>query len=285
VSAPRVVDAHVHFWDPGVLPYPWLDEIASLRRAFLPPQHAAATAGAPVERLVVVEGNCQPARAREEVRWVEALERREPRIAALVAYVDLTSDGAAGEIEHLAAHPLVRGVRHNIQGNPSGFCLRSEFVAGVREAGRRGLTFDLCATHDQLADVLALARLCPDTALVLDHCGKPPIGDAAAFTPWAERVGELAALPQVRCKLSGLLTEAAPEWRDDEHLLPYAERVLECFGRERLLFGGDWPVVTLAGTWQEWYDFTRRFTAAWSDAERAAFYAGNAERLYGLDEP
>ncbi len=279
-----VVDAHVHFWDPGVLPYPWLDEFPSLRRAFLPPQHAAATATALVERLVVVEGNCQPVRAREEVRWVEELARRESRIAALVAYVDCTSAGAAGEIEHLAAHPLVQGVRHNVQGNALGFCLQPAFVAGVREAGRRGLTFDICATHDQLADVLALARLCPDTPLVLDHFGKPPVGDPGAFAPWAGRVRELAALPHVWCKVSGLLTEAAPGYRRDENLLPYAERVLDCFGAERLMFGGDWPVVTLAGTWEEWYGFTYRFTAAWSDQERAAFYAGNAERFYGLGE-
>ncbi len=280
----RVVDAHVHFWDPGALPYPWLDEFPSLRRAFLPPQHAAATAATPVERLVVVEGNCHPVRAREEVRWVEELKRRESRIAALVAYVDCTSDGAAGEIEHWVAHPLVRGIRHNVQGHAPGFCLQPAFVAGVREAGRRGLTFDICATHDQLANVLALARLCPDTPLVLDHFGKPPVGEVAAFAPWAERVRELAALPHVCCKVSGLLTEAAPECRRDENLLPYAERVLDCFGPERLIFGGDWPVVTLAGTWDEWYGFTRRFTAAWSDEERAAFYAGNAERFYGLGE-
>ncbi len=281
----RVVDAHVHFWDPGVMPYPWLDEVPSLRRAFLPPQHATATTAALVERLVVVEGNCHPDRARDEVRWVEELQRQEPRIAALVAYVDCTSDGAAAEIEHLTAHPLVCGVRHNIQGNPPGFCLQPAFVAGVREAGRRGLTFDLCATHDQLTDVVALARLCPETPLVLDHFGKPPVGDAAAFARWTERVGELAALPHVWGKVSGLLTEAAPEYRRHEHLLPYAERVLECFGPERLLFGGDWPVVTLAGTWEDWFGFTRRFTASWSETERAAFYVGNAERFYGLKEP
>ncbi len=233
---------------------------------------------------MVVEGNCHPARAREEVCWVEELERREPRIAALVAYIDCTSAGAAGEIEDLAPHPLVHGVRHNVQGNAPGFCLQSAFVAAVRETGRRGLTFDICATHDQLADVLALARLCPDTPLVLDHFGKPPVGDGAAFAPWAERVRELARLPNVCCKVSGLLTEAAPEHRRDEDLLPYAERVLDCFGPERLIFGGDWPVVTLAGTWDEWYGFTCRFTAAWSDDERAAFYAGNAERFYRLGE-
>jgi L-fuconolactonase len=276
----RVVDAHVHFWQPAELEYPWLADLPPLQRAFLPRDHAAACGGA-VEKLVFVEANCRPDQALREVRAVEALAVEDARIAGIVAFVDLTDARDAGRaLDALADAPLVRGIRHNIQGQPAGFCLQPTFVAGVREAGRRGFGFDICITHDQLEDAIALARLCPDTPLVLDHCGKPAIA-AGALDPWRAQIATLASLVHVWCKLSGLLTEAG-ERCGDEELAPYADVVAQAFGTGRLMYGSDWPVLTLAGTYGDWYGFTRRFTAGWSDAETRAFYGGNAARFYRL---
>ena len=276
-----VVDAHVHFWQPAELDYPWLADLPLLQRAFLPRDHAAACGAAPIEKLVFVEGNCRPDQALEEARFVEALAAEDRRIAGIVAFVDLTEARTAGRaLDALADVPLVRGIRHNIQGHPRGFCLQPAFVAGVREAGRRGLSFDLCITHDQLEDAIELARGCPDTRLVLDHCGKPPIA-AGVLDPWRAHIETLAALDHVMCKLSGLLTEAGAR-RGDEDLAPYAGHVAQSFGAGRLMYGSDWPVLTLAGTYDDWFGFTERFTAGWSAAGSRAFYRDNATRCYRL---
>jgi L-fuconolactonase len=277
-----VVDAHVHFWDPQVLTYPWLDDLADLQRAFLPVDYAAASAGAPVERIVFVEGNCRPAQNIAEAAYIDGLAVGEPRISAIVAYADLTdASGRDRALETLAGFPRVRGIRHNIQGEPVGFALQPAFVAGVRAAGRRGFTFDLCITHDQLPEAIELVALCPDTRFVLDHCAKPAVR-RGLVEPWRAELARLAAFDTVCCKLSGLLTEATPHaWRDDE-LVPYASHVMDVFGIDRVLYGSDWPVLTLAGAYSDWYGFTRRFTEQWTATERQRFYHDNALEFYGV---
>ena len=276
----EIVDSHVHLWDPSALEYPWLAALPALRRPFLSDDLAAAVGEAPVRRVVFVEANARVDQALAEV----ALAARAPMVAAIVAYAALDQpDTLAERLELLRDRPLVKGVRHNIQGNPPGFVLRDSFVDGVREVGRRGLSFDLCATHDQLPEVAELCRLCADTPLVLDHCGKPPIR-SRALEPWAAAIADIASLEHVACKLSGLLTEAAPDW-SEEQLLPYAEHVVESFGHGRVMYGSDWPVLTLAGGYGAWYRFTRRLTAGWSEEETRSFYSDVAASFYRLAAP
>ena len=282
-----IIDTHVHFWDPAALHYPWLEEIPSLDRSFLPADYRGAAGTIPISKMVFVEANCRPEETQAEVALIEGLAEAEPRIAGLVAFANVAQGlGAGGSglgytLDGLCRSPLVKGIRQNIQGKPAGFCLQPAFVDGVREVGRRALTFDLCATHDQLGDVAELVRQCPGTSFVLDHCGKPAIRDQRT-EPWRGHIAALAAQDNVSCKLSGLLTEAAPEGWSDDDLLPYAAWVVEAFGGERVMYGSDWPVLTLAGGYCDWYGFTERFTAGWSPAARARFYEGNAARVYGL---
>ena len=281
-----IVDSHVHFWDPEVLHYPWLTGVPPLHRAFLPRDYAAATGQIPIGRMVFVEANCRADEAGREVKFVERLVRAEPRVAGIVAFVDLAQgigtrgSGLGKTLDALSRSPRVKGMRQNIQGQPPGFCRQPAFVEGVREVGRRGLVFDVCATQDQLGEVVDLVRDCPDTRFVLDHCGKPAIRDRS-FEAWSADVTRLAAYENVCCKLSGLLTEARATWCPED-LVPYAARVVECFGSERVLYGSDWPVLTLAGDYGSWYGFTQRFTQGWSVAERSRFYADNAARVYDL---
>jgi L-fuconolactonase len=277
-----IVDAHVHFWDPAVLEYPWLESLPDLRRAFLPADYDRWAADVQVGKIVFVEGNPRPDQNLAEVEFVRRLAARDPRIGGIVAYVDLLdAERRARTLDALGEIPLVKGIRHNIQGNAAGFCLQPAFVEGVREVGRRGWGFDLCATHDQLADVVALARQTPGTRLVLDHCGKPGIR-AALRDPWAAHIRELAALPNVWCKLSGLMTEADPAVWTEADLLPYAEHVVESFGTGRIIYGSDWPVATLAARSPAWYPLTRSISERWSDAERCRLYWENAHRFYNL---
>lgn len=266
-----IVDAHVHFWDPTALQYPWLDELPALQRSFLPADYPKA-----VEQCVVIEGNCLPTQSVPEVQFFERLANDDPRIVGIVAFAELTEPAA---LECLTNKPLVKGIRQNIQGQPSGFALRRAFAEGVREVGARGWTFDLCITHDQLSEAIALVERCPDTQFVLDHCAKPAIRTAAR-DPWRRDLARLAAHENVCCKISGLLTEAdLAHWNDDD-LLPYATHAVDCFGIDRVLYGSDWPVLTLAGDYASWFQFTAHFTQSWSDHERRRFYAENAARVY-----
>ncbi|GAC1654372.1 MAG: amidohydrolase family protein [Gemmatimonadaceae bacterium] len=281
-SAEEVVDAHVHFWNPEILEYPWLSEARPLNRAFLPSDYAEPRSTAGVTRAVFVEANCVTTDGRREADMIDALARDEPWIAGIVAFVSL-ADGATSmqALDDLSPLPRVKGVRQNIQGQPAGFCLQPDFVRGVREVGRRGLSFDICVTHDQLKDAVELVRQCPETRFVLDHAGKPSIGRGRRDR-WNTDVARLALLPNVWCKLSGLLTEADADHRREEDLAPYALHVQECFGSGRMMYGSDWPILTLAGTYAGWFSFTQRFVERWTAAERQRFYCDNAVDFYGL---
>jgi L-fuconolactonase len=273
-----VIDSHVHFWDPGVLEYPWLRGVPALRRSFLPADLAAAPASPPPRRVIFVECNARPDQALEEVRFAESM----PEVAGIVAYGALDrTETLASRLDELCSRPRVRGVRHNIQENAPGFCLEPFFVEGVREVGRRGLSFDICATHDQLGEVAELCRRCPETRLVLDHCGKPPIR-SGRIEPWADALRELASMDHVSCKVSGLFTEADPGSPDGDGVLEFARHAVECFGPRRLLYGSDWPVLTLAGELGAWYRFTLRLSEEWSEEDRRAFYHDNAVSFYRL---
>jgi len=270
-----VVDAHVHFWDPAVLHYPWLDGIPTLRRSFLPRDYPDD-----VQAMVFVEANCAPGEGASEVDLVERLA--EPRIAGTVAYVDLLDEEhRSAALDYLSRVARVVGVRHNIQGTPRGACLDPRFVRGVQAVGQRGYVFDLCATADQMHDVTALAERCPETQLVLDHCGKPAIKNDA-FDDWARSLERLARFANVSCKLSGLLTEARADQRDARSLRAYVDHVCACFGAVRVMYGSDWPVSTLAGGAGLWRSLVEELTSHWTTEDRQRLFADNAVRLYRL---
>ncbi len=275
------IDTHVHFWDRGVLPCPWLDEQPSIAGPHTPATlHAEATTGLP-EKIVFVECG---APWLDEVKWVEQLAAREPRIVAIVAKC-MMNEGAVtvANLAELRRHPLVRGVRHLIQHEPDpDFCARPEFIAGVQACGEAGLSFDLCCFHHQRPAVGRLVRACRGTRFILDHFGKPGIR-AGLIDPWREHIRELAAMPHVDCKLSGIITEADhAAWTTDQ-LRPYVEHVLATFGPSRVLFGGDWPVAKLAGAYPRWLDTARALVSHVSPADQDAIFRGNARRVYRLN--
>ena len=280
-GVPAILDAHVHFWDPTQLQYPWLERLPALGRPFLSPDYSTATAGVPIDTVILVEANCLPNQTHREVDFFERAAASDGRVAGIVAYASLTAQWELDRtLDALSAVPRVKGIRHNIQGEGPGFCTQTAFVDGVQKVGSRGLTFDLCATHDQLRDVFELVRECPNTRFVLDHCGKPAIRDRL-LDPWRADLARLADCVNVWCKVSGLLTEAARGWQDAD-VLPYASHVIEHFGPERVIYGSDWPVLTLAGGYTDWFGFAERLTAGWSDAERRGFFCDNARRAYAI---
>jgi L-fuconolactonase len=288
ISIPEfsIIDAHVHLYDPARLRYPWMAAHPSLNRPHLPADFTAACGPVPVDGMVFVEVDAAPEDRLEEARWVAGLAQSDPRIRAIVASAPLEL-GAAAEphLERLRDIPLVRGVRRLIQSEPDPeFCLRPGFVEGVRLLGRYGFSFDICVYHGQLGAAVELVRRCPEIRFVLDHVGKP--GICAGLTePWRRHIREIAALPNVWCKLSGMATEADPAaWTQDD-LRPYIDHVIACFGFDRLMFGGDWPVSTLATDYPRWVQTVEWATRSCSADERRRLFGDNALAFYGTTRP
>ena len=279
----RILDSHVHFWDPERLHYPWLSGAQGLQRAFLPTDLPALADGA-LDGVIFVEANCRAMENIEECDFINALATNGAPILGVIAYVDMCDTARRRtSLQHLEGQSRVVGVRHNLQHQPTGFAVQDEFVRGVQDAGARGLTFDLCITADQLSEATELVERCPGTSFVLDHCGKPGIA-CGAYEPWAGDLGRLAAHRNVACKLSGLLSEARPDQRTATGLGTFARRAMDCFGADRLLYGSDWPVVTTAGGEPLWRTLALDLTSEWSLAEREAFFFDNAVRIYGTGQ-
>ena len=279
-----IVDTHVHLWDPKRLRYPWLDGIAALNRPFGLADYRKACGAVKVEAMVFVQCEVEFAQAMEEVEWVLGLARGAPRLKGLVPWAPLENGTGAEEyLENLVrCSPLIKGVRRLIQSETEpGFCLQRGFVQGVRSLARYNLSFDLCISHRQLADTVGLVRQCPNVTFVLDHIGKPDI-KGQVTEPWRSELRDLADLPNVVCKVSGLVTEADVEKWTREDLRPYLDHVLACFGFDRVLFGSDWPVVTLAAEYPRWVTALDWALAGCSAVEKRKIFRDNAVRFYRL---
>ncbi len=188
--------------------------------------------------------------------------------------------------EHLeslvAISPAIKGVRRNLQDEAeSDFCLRPDFVAGVRLLAEFNLSFDLCIKYWQLQYITELVRRCPHTTFILDHLGKPDIKQRS-LDPWQADLRKLAELPNVACKISGMVTEADHAGWQPADLGPFIEVVLEAFGEDRVLFGSDWPVALLASSYRHWYETLEALTARLPVSARRKLWAENAQRIYRI---
>ena len=275
----RYIDSHMHFWDQDRMPYTWLHEVPSIAHQHVPATiHAEAGANLP-EKIVFVECG---APWLDEVKWIEQLTTAEPRIVGIVAKIAIDAGAqTSADIAELRRHPLVRGVRHLTEHAPVDTCARPEFIAGVRQLAPAGLSFDICCKHPQLPAVIELVRQCPQVNFILDHGGKPGIRDGL-LDPWREHIRTLASLPNIVCKLSGLVTEADNQHWTPDQIKSYAAHLIETFGPSRLLFGGDWPVAKLACGYVRWLELAQQFTAHLTPTEQAAIFHSNATRVYRI---
>ena len=278
-----IIDTHLHVWDPGKLDYPWLADIPLLNRPFLIDEYKKACGSVSVEMMVFVQAEADFAAYREEVEWVTSVAVDEPRIKGIVAWAPLEKgDAADPELAALSKFPLVKGIRRIIQFEEDiEFCLRPDFLLGVRLLPRHGLTFDICINHTQMANTIRMVEQCPEVNFILDHIGKPDIKNQL-LEPWKCELRTLSGFPNVWCKMSGLATEADMEGWTQDDLKPFIDHVLECFGFDRTMYGGDWPVATQATEYPRWVE-----TLAWavgdcSDQDLKKLFYENAVGFYRL---
>jgi L-fuconolactonase len=275
-----LVDAHLHLWDPARLEYPWLAGIPQLHRRFGPAD--LDTGGHLLTGVVFIEAGRRDDQALAEVAWVEQLAAHWPVLQAVVAHAPLErGERCRRQLAELSRHRLVTGIRRNLQDEPAGFALAGDFVAGVRLLAGFGFSFDLCVRHRQLPEVTELVAAVPEVTFVLDHLGKPPVA-SGQLDPWREDLSRLAGHPNVVCKLSGLATEADHQRWQVADVLPYLACALAEFGPERCLVGGDWPVATLATSYQRWLDTVAGAISGLADEQQRAVLAGTATRVYRL---
>jgi len=275
-----VIDTHQHFWDLSRFDYPWMNgpELAPLRRDYLPADLEPLLAPAGVHRSVFVQARHDV----EESRWVLGLSERHDFLAGVVGWVDLASDACEEQLAELRRHAAFVGVRHITHDEPDDdWIVREEVLRGLKLLERNGVPFDLLFRPRHLRHVPTLARRLPDLPLVLDHLAKPPIREAR-LDGWREDLEAAARFPNLHCKLSGMVTEA--DWKSwtPADLAPYVRVAFEAFGPERLMFGSDWPVSNLCGSYGQVVDALREALGDVGDEARAQIFGGTARRFYGL---
>jgi L-fuconolactonase len=270
------VDAHQHFWSVARSDYGWLTpDVGSIYRNFLPADLAPLIARHGITRTVLV----QAAPTVGETDYLLALADATPFVGAVVGWIDFAEPRHRRHLERFSRHPKFRAVRPMIQDlSDDGWALRSELAWAFDAVTELGLHFEFLGKPKHLDVAAELLRRRPGVPVVLDHCLKPAIRNRA-FEPWASKIAAIARDSTAVCKLSGLATEAAPGWTTDD-LKPYVEHVVAAFGPDRVMWGSDWPVLELNGSYDSWMVATLALIGAHPGVD--AMLGGTAARVYRL---
>jgi L-fuconolactonase len=273
------IDAHQHFWQYSPEEYGWIGpDMAVLKQDYLPGDLLPLLEATNLDGTVAVQAR----QTLKETRWLLDLTDQHPFIKGVVGWVDLCSSGLQAQLDRYCAFPKFRGVRHIVQDEPDNqFILRPDFLRGLASLTEFGLTYDLLLFPRHLPVACQVVARFPDQPFVLDHIAKPPIKDGVS-EPWASDIRRLAAFPNVCCKVSGMVTEADwLRWRP-ANLRPYLDVVFTAFGPQRLMFGSDWPVCTVAAPYGKVADLISDYMQQLSADERTAVWGETARRFYGL---
>ena len=272
------IDSHQHFWIYNEQDYPWIPKGTPLHRDWLPKDLEPLLAKAGLDGCLAVQAR----QTVEESDWLLTLADHAPMIKGVVGWVDLQSEAVELQLAELADHPKFVGLRHVVQDEPDlDFMLRPDFMRGLGKLIQFNLSYDILIYPKQLPAAIALARKFPEQPFVLDHMAKPFIKDGV-LSPWREQIRELAGSPNVWCKVSGMITEANHTAWKPADFKPYLDVVFEAFGVDRLMFGSDWPVCLLAGSYERMFELVDEYTHQLTPSARAKFFGENAARFYRI---
>ena len=272
-----LIDAHQHFWRVGENGFSWpTPDLVTIHRDFGAKE--LETIGAPfdLQGSVLVQSQADD----RDTAWLLELAASEPLVLGVVGWVDMMAPDAAERITRLARHPKLRGLRPMLQSLDDAWIANPALDPALDAMVACDLSLDALVFERHLPHLLSLAHRRPELAIVIDHGAKPPIMTGAYFS-WADAISTLAALPQVYCKLSGLLTEAAPSQSPDA-LAPYINHLATVFGLNRLMWGSDWPVLNTAGDYAGWLALARTLVGTRSAEDLAALFGGTARRFYRI---
>jgi L-fuconolactonase len=274
-----VIDSHQHFWDLRRFEYYWMTPQANtLRRDFLPADLMLLLTRAGVHQTVVIQAH----RSLDETRWLLQLADTHDFIAGVVTWADLASPDLGKDLDELQRHPKFKGIRHPIEDEPDdAWIVRPEVLRGLAELERRGIPYDLLVWPRHLEHVLTVRDRCPELRMVVDHLANPPIAQAT-LDGWGRELENIARLPNIFCKLSGMVTQADWERWTPEDLRPYVAHAVQAFGYDRLMFGSDWPVCTQAGSYQQVVDALREVLHGLPEKDASRVWGGTAAEFYKL---
>ena len=275
------IDSHQHFWIYDPNQYPWMtDELSAIRSNHLPEHLQVEFDRLGIDGSVAVQAR----QSLDESRWLLKLADESCLIKGVVGWVDLRSENVEDQLAEFAEHPKFVGVRHVVQDEPDeNFMLLPEFIRGISKLKSYDLSYDILVFPKQLPAAIELVKQFPDQSFVLDHIAKPLIKDKEIST-WDEHIRELAQFSNLTCKVSGMITEANwTAWKTSD-FTPYLDVVFEAFGEDRLMYGSDWPVCKLAGSYRQVYDLTDNYLSQFSPLAKEKFFGGVASEFYGLKD-
>ena len=278
----QIIDTHQHLWDLDLFRYAWVDSIPQLNRSFRMSDYLEACQGLNVVKSVHLEADVDEQCMLEETRQLLALaDRPDNPLEGIVACGRPESESFRFYLDKIAGHPKLKGIRRVLHTQPDDVGQAMTFIKNVAALSGYGLSFDICVLARQLPIAIKLVSKCPDVMFVLDHCGVPQVKEKS-LDPWRSYITEIATLPNVVCKVSGVVAYADPKNWTAEDLRPFVDHVIASFGWDRVLFGSDWPVCTLSASYKQWVESLQTITQAAGELKQKKLFHDNAVRVYRL---
>jgi L-fuconolactonase len=274
------IDSHQHFWKYDPMVHSWMDDsMKSIQRDFLPYDLKPILEETGFDGCIAV----QASQTETENSFLLSLAHQNNFIKGIVGWVDLQAKDIIDRLDHYSQFQKIKGFRHILQDEPDiDFMLRPSFIDGISKLNQYGFTYDILIYPDHLPNAFTLAKSFPNQRFVIDHLAKPNI-KKQEIENWSKQIKKIAALQNVFCKVSGMVTES--DWNNwkQENFTPYLDTVLDAFGIERLMYGSDWPVCTLSSSYQNTFRIVREYFSKLSLTEQQQFFGGNATPFYNLD--
>jgi predicted TIM-barrel fold metal-dependent hydrolase len=279
----KIIDTHQHLLYPDHLRYSWCKGLPAFEGKQLGlPEYRAAVEGTGISESVFMEVDVDESDIGAEADFILRLAS-DPKsnIVGVIAACRPEDAGFAKKTESML-HPKLKGFRRVLHTQSDDVLELPLFAENVARLGEHNLTFDLCVLPRQLSAGARLVRTAPDVQFVLDHCGIPNI-KGGELDPWRQRIRELAAFPNLACKISGVVAYCDPARVNTASIQPFVEHCIECFGWDRVLFGGDWPVCNLTSSIGDWVRIAREIVRGEPVERQEKLFSRNAERIYRLN--
>jgi predicted TIM-barrel fold metal-dependent hydrolase len=279
-----IIDTHQHLWNLAHFKLSWMTSGHPLGRSFTTVDYAAATAGLNIVKSVYMEVDVLKEQQQAEADFVIGLCRLEQTTMVAAVVGGWPADpGFEKYARQFEGSEFVKGIRQviHVESTPPGYCLQPEFIRGVQLLGDLGLSFDICIRPGELADAVKLVDACPGTRFILDHCGNGDV-QARDRTTWKQQMAELGKRRNLVCKVSGIVASAEKGKWTANHLAPIVNHTIDCFGWDRVMFGGDWPVCTPTATYRQWVDALQAIVKHQGQANQKMLFHDNAASFYGL---
>ncbi len=274
-----MIDTHVHFWIYDKIKDAWItDDMKLLQKNFLPEHLRTEFKENEVDGVIAVQAD----QSEDETTFLFELAKKNSEIKGIVGWIDLQNENIENKLLFYSQSRVIKGFRHIVQAEPTGFLKGDKFLNGIKLLKSFDFTFDILIFENQLSEAVEFVNKFPEQKFIIDHCAKPDIKNRSIIE-WEKRMREISQNKNVYCKLSGLTTEAHwMKWKEKD-FYPYFDCVFEYFGTDRLLFGSDWPVVLISGTYSKWKNVLENYMNGFSIKEKENVFGGNAIEFYKIN--